>query len=74
MDDPKLEAALSSLSNHMPRAPAELVDDMAKTVSVIEAERNRRLGKTAQKEAAAEMTKEAVKEPIQKQPPKAMGR
>ena len=74
MDDPKLDAALSSLSNHMPRAPAELIDDMAKTVSVVEAERNRRLGKTVQTEAVAEKTKEAVKEPLQKQPPKAMGR
>ena len=74
MDDPRLDAALSSLSNHMPRAPAELVDDMAKTVGMVEAERNRRLGKTAQTEAEAEMDREVVKEPVQKQHNKGLGR
>jgi hypothetical protein len=68
MNDPRLDAALSGLSNHMPRAPAELVNDMAKTVGVVETERNRRLG--VQPQAAPERTQDV----IQKKQVKGLGK
>jgi hypothetical protein len=68
MDSARIEAAMNNLSRHMPRAPAELVDDMAKTVGAVEAERNIRLGKTAQADA------ERTKDVMQKQHHKGLGK
>lgn len=69
MDEARMETALTALSKHMPRAPSELVDDMAKTVNAFEAEKSRRLG-TKQPEAAPERTQQ----PIHKQHGKGMGK
>lgn len=66
VNDYRIEAALRSLGKSVPRTPEKTVDDMVKTVRALNAEKQRRAGKTAPAaEAAAEKSKEltAVKKP-----------
>ena len=48
MDERRIEAALTELSRQKPRAPSKEVEDMVHTVELLNRERAKRMGKTAE--------------------------
>lgn len=63
MNDERIEAALQELGKHTPRAPEKTVDDMVKTVDLLERKRQQLAAKNA---PAAEAEKTREREAIAK--------
>ena len=47
MNEKQIEAALAALSEQMPRAPEKSIEDMVRTVNLLNKERQHRIGETS---------------------------
>jgi hypothetical protein len=62
MNEQMMEAALHSLSMHMPRAPSARVENMVKTVTLLAKKRAERTGQTPEPLSNAKVRSSPVRE------------